>query len=110
MPERGRMFMQLHSCYHRTPHNPFSRPVNERLISARLKGKHGSITVAQFYAPTKDSSKDEKGHFYSRIKTVVEQIPTHDVLVVMGDLNTITGNENVGLEKAMEKHGCGKMN
>ena len=24
MPEGGRMFMELHSCYHKTPQNPFS--------------------------------------------------------------------------------------
>ena len=29
------------------------RPVNERIITARLQGKHGSMTVVQCYAPTK---------------------------------------------------------
>ena len=33
------------------------RPVNERLITARLQGKHGSITVVHCYAPTNDSFK-----------------------------------------------------
>ena len=41
---------------------------------------------------------------------MIEQVPTHDVLVVMGDLNAKIVNENAGLERAMEKHGCGKMN
>ena len=41
---------------------------------------------------------------------MVEQVPTHDVLVVMGDLNAKIGNENVGLERAMGKDGCSKMN
>ena len=86
------------------------KPINERLITARLQGKHGSITVVQCYAPTNDSSEDEKDQFYSSLKTVVEQVPTHDVLVVMGDLNAKIGNENAGLERAMGKHGCGKMN
>ena len=41
---------------------------------------------------------------------MVEQVPTHDVLVVMGYLNAKIGNENAGLERAMGIHGCGKMN
>ena len=86
------------------------RPVNERLITAQLQGNHGSITLVQFYAPTNDSSKDEKNQFYSSLKTVVEQVPTHDVLVVMSDLNAKIGNENAGMERVMGKHGCGKMN
>ena len=33
---------------------------------------------------------------------MVEQVPTNDVLVVMGDLNAKIGNEKAGLEGAME--------
>ena len=84
--------------------------VNERLITARLQGKHGSITVVQCYAPINDSSEDEKDQFYSSLKTMVEQVPTQDVLVIMGDHNAKIGNENTGLERAMGIHGCGKIN
>ena len=62
----------------------------------------------QCYAPTNDSSEDEKDQFYSSLKTVVEQVPTHYVLLVMGDLNAKIGNENAGLERAMEKMGAAK--
>ena len=41
---------------------------------------------------------------------MVEQVPTHDELLVIGDLNAKIGNENAGLERATGKHGCGKMN
>ena len=77
------------------------RPVNKRLNTARIKGKYGSITVVQCYAPTNDSSEDEKGRFYSSLKTVVEQVPSNDVLVIIGDLNANIGNENAGLERAI---------
>ena len=40
------------------------KPVNERTITARLQGKHGSLTVVQCYAPTTDSSEDEKDQLY----------------------------------------------
>ena len=39
-----------------------------------------------------------------------EQVSNHDVLVVVGDLNAKIANKNAGLERAMGKHGCGKMN
>ena len=77
------------------------RQVNERLITARLQVKHGSITVVQCYAPTYDSSEYEKDQFYRSLKTVVEQVPTHDVLVVMGYLNAKIGNESAVLQRAI---------
>ena len=59
---------------------------------------------------TNDSSEDENDQFFSSLKTVVEQVPTHDVLVLMGDLNAKIGKENAGLERSMGKLGCGEMN
>ena len=85
-------------------------PVKERLITALLQGKHINITVMQCYASTNDSSEDEKDQFYSRLKTVEEQVHTHGVLVVKCDLIAKIGNENACLKRAMGKHGCRKMN
>ena len=82
------------------------RPINERLILARLQRKHGSITLVQCYAPNYYSSEDEKSQIYSSLKTG----SYCDVLVVKGDLNAKIGYENAGLERAIGKHGCGKMN
>ena len=81
------------------------RPVNERIITARLQGKHGSRTVVQCYAPTNHSSENEKDQLYISLKTVVEQFPGHDVLEVMGYLNAKIGNENADLDRAMGKNG-----
>ena len=40
------------------------RSVKERIITARFQGKHGNMTVGQCYAPTYDSSENEKDKFY----------------------------------------------
>ena len=68
------------------------------------------MTVVQCYASTNDTYEDEKDQFYYSLKTVVEGVPTHDVLVVMGDFNAKIGNENTGLKRAIGKHGSFKMN
>ena len=107
------MSIELHSFYI-SPNIAKSflefRPVNEHIIAARLHGKQGSLIIVQCYAPTNDFSEDEKDQFYCILKTVVERVPTHNVLVVKGDLNVMIGNDNASLERAIEKHGCGKMN
>ena len=37
-------------------------------------------------------------------------MPSHDVLLVIGDRNAKVGRSNVGREKTMGKNGCGEMN
>ena len=41
---------------------------------------------------------------------MVKGVATHDVLVVIGDINAKIGNENAGLERVKGKHGSGKKN
>lgn len=86
------------------------KPVNERLMMARFKGRHGKLTVIQTYAPTNDAEDEEKDRFYSALAKLTESTPAHDVLIVMGDLNARVGGDNEGFELAMGKHGCGEMN
>ena len=48
--------------------------------------------------------------FDEQLQAEVEITPRHDMLVVMGDLNSKVGNNNTGNERVMGKHGCGFMN
>ena len=41
---------------------------------------------------------------------MIEGVPTHDVLVVIGDLNAKIANENLDQERAIGKHEFCKMN
>jgi len=40
----------------------------------------------------------------------VENTPSRDLLIVMGDLNAMVGTVNTGNERVMGKHGCGNLN
>lgn len=85
-------------------------PVDERLITARFQGRHCKLTIIQCYAPTNEAPEETKDLFYEKLRGVVERVPSHDVLIVMGDLNAKVGSENTGYERAMGRHGCGTMN
>ena len=38
------------------------------------------------------------------------QVPKHDMMVVLGDLNAKIGMDNKGFEEIMGREGCGSMN
>ena len=75
-------------------------PSNERLMRARLNGKHAKLSIIQCYAPINDADDDEKDAFYIKLQEEVEKLPAHDVLLVIGDLSTKVGNYNTSQEKS----------
>ena len=41
---------------------------------------------------------------------MIQRVPAHDMLLVIGDLNARVGNDNAGRESNMGTHRCGLMN
>ena len=72
------------------------------------------MIAVECYAPTNDFSEDEKNQFYYSLKTSRRGSNSwcelDPLLGIIGDINAKIGNENAGLEKAIGKHGYGKMN
>ncbi len=64
----------------------------------RLKHTFGFISLIAVYAPTETSELEEKEMFYAKIDSVVEQCPSRDTLIVLGDFNAVTGTERAGYE------------
>jgi hypothetical protein len=62
------------------------------------------------YAPTNETDDDEKTDLYLALQSEIENVPKHDVTIVMGDLNAKVGNDKTGIERGIGKYGCGTIN
>ena len=61
-------------------------PISERLISARLRTQIGAATIIQVYAPTSSSTEEEADQFYEQLQQTIDNTPSQDILITMGDL------------------------
>ncbi|KAJ8400917.1 hypothetical protein AAFF_G00392710 [Aldrovandia affinis] len=61
------------------------RPVNERIITAKLYTRHAKVTIVQVYAPTEVTSEEEKEIFYTQLQGLLEEIPSYDIKLLIGD-------------------------
>lgn len=79
-------------------------PISDRLIRARFSSNYCNLTILQCYAPTSEAEEDVKDDFYEQLQRV-SKIPQHDLLLITGGLNAKFGNDNIGRENAMGRHG-----
>ena len=86
------------------------KPVNSRIIQARLKGRQTNLSIIQCYAPTNDSNDRDKEAFYEQLQATLENVHRRDLLLVMGDLNAKVGSDNMNFERVMGREGCGLQN
>ena len=86
------------------------KPLEPRLLKAKLNSKYTKLTVIACYAPTEDADEADKDAFYDQLQAVTDEVPTHDLVMVLGDLNARPGNNNIGRDRVMGKHGIGTIN
>ena len=70
------------------------KPISDRLLHARLKHRHGHMTIVVAYAPltpTELADDPTKDNFYNQLAAIVQSVPLHDILVVLGDLYAVSG-------------------
>ena len=70
----------------------------------------GVISLVSVCAPTEVSDFTVKDAFYATLKSVVDQCPRCDTLLVLGDFNTSTGTDRDGYETCVGPHGSGTVN
>lgn len=88
------------------------KPVSAGLLTARF---YSRLSVIQYYAPTNETSKDEKNDFHKQLQDLVDEVSWHDplfflVILIKGLGKTIkvlsVWWERKGLERGMRMATC----
>ena len=80
------------------------KSVSERMITARFQSTHMKATVIQVYAPTEDAAECDKDAFYDQLQNAINEIPSHDARMLIGDLNAQICADRQGLEQVIGPH------
>ena len=80
-------------------------PVSDRIITTRFHSKYIKTTIAQVYAPTNEAEDEAKETFYDQLQKVLDAVPRHDMLLVMGDWNAEVGARQEGESGIVGKYG-----
>jgi len=80
------------------------RPISDRIVEARFS-RLIKTTVIQVYAPTKEADDEVKDDFYEQLQKIVDKVPRHDMLLVIGDWNAKVGEQQLGDKGIVGKFG-----
>ena len=88
------------------------KPLSSRLMTAefRTTQKNIKLHVIVAYAPTNDKDQEVKESFYRQLENTVQNIPSSDMTIVMGDFNAKIGSNNTAYEEILGKQGLGDRN
>ena len=96
--------------------NSLAHLVTATAISARLMKItlplywKRNLTIYSCYAPTLDTPEEEKDTFYEQLDQELQQIPTSDKVILLGDFNARVGSSHQAWSGVIGKHGIGKAN
>ena len=79
----------------------------ERVVSARIKTKHGHLSIIAVYAP-EEGKEEASTDFYESLQKATQRVHPEDDLVIAGDLNAQVGNRKIG--KTTGTFGIGDVN
>ena len=79
--------------------------MNDRIVTAKFDSRHNRITIFQVYDPTNDALEDAKDFFCEQVQEVIDTIPNHDIVILMGDWNTNLGKQKGGEEGVVDHYG-----
>lgn len=67
--------------------------ISPRIMVLELQG-NPKTTLVCVYSPHNDSSLEDMDSFYSDLKSVLESVPQHNILALLGDFNAKLGPED----------------
>ena len=68
--------------------------ISDRIVVAEFNG-NPKVTVVACYSPHNNIMEDEVDKFYNDLRSVVENIPAHNFLLLLGDFNAKLGQSDV---------------
>ena len=71
-----------------------AEPISPRIMLLEFSG-NPKLTVICVYSPHNESPEDEVDKFYSDLRSVLDSVPPHNFLSVMGDFNAKLGPDSV---------------
>ena len=79
------------------------QPVNHRIITTTFNNRLEKVTIIQ--APTEASEDEEKDEFYRKLQDIINNTPSYDNKILMGDFNAQLGPLRQGCETLLSPYG-----
>ncbi|KAH1017012.1 hypothetical protein HUJ05_007750 [Dendroctonus ponderosae] len=67
------------------------KAISERIICVRINGASCHVNIIQAYAPTAGAGDEEVENVYASLKTLINEIPNREIVIILGDLNAKVG-------------------
>jgi len=69
--------------------------------------QRGFISVVVVYAPANPSEVQDKEHFYDQLSSLMNAVPPHDELIIIGDFYAVSGTDRSGHDEIIGLFGSG---
>ena len=66
--------------------------------------------MIQVYTPHNKREEEEKDHFFEEVQQTIDGCNRNDIVVVMGDVSSNVGRDNVAYDSCIGRHGMGDKN
>ncbi|KAI8493303.1 hypothetical protein Bbelb_293070 [Branchiostoma belcheri] len=74
------------------------KAVSDRILLVRIMASPFNMYFIQVYAPTADAPDEEVEVFYEQIQQLLQECPSQDIAMVMGDFNAKVGADRLEAE------------